>query len=208
MYFILSLLVVVGLSGEEFVLLIENNIYSLPAGQWGNKECILHWVFTSIIWGCVGLVCVQFAKRRDNFRLFERGETIKKWQWIVVLLLLVFSVAVSCFAWNGWKVLIEFYHNGWLKFIFQYIYYIFETWMIMLILTFSQKAFELWFHHENIPYGGVVLSLTWGAVHILTQEFMTGIYCMFFAMLYGIVYLLLNKDFKKSYIIIFLMFVL
>ncbi len=56
---------------------------------------------------------------------------------------------------NRAKVLKELHYNGWLKFIFQYIYYVFETGLVLLIIVFGQKAFEKWFHNDSrvlIPY--------------------------------------------------------
>lgn len=40
---------------------------------------------------------------------------------------------------GGPKVFIELKHNGWLKFVFQYIYYFFEAVLLMLILVFCKK---------------------------------------------------------------------
>lgn len=32
-----------------------------------------------------------------------------------------------------------------------------------------EKAFEIWFNKENIPYGGIMLATTWGLAHIFTK---------------------------------------
>ena len=96
----------------------------------------------------------------------------------------------------------------WLKFIFQYIYYIFETVLVTLILVFAQKAFEKWFHKENIPYGGIILALTWGIGHFFTKDIVTGILCIISGFAFGSVYLLTNRDIRKTFPLVLVMFVL
>lgn len=84
--------------------------------------------------------------------------------------------------------------------------------LVVLIVVFGQKAFEKWFHNDVsvwIPYGGVLTGLTWGMVHILTKgSISTGISLFLISLAYGITYLLVNRDTKKAYILILLMFVL
>jgi hypothetical protein len=41
--------------------------------------------------------------------------------------------------------------------------------LISLIIVFGQKVCEKWFHNEKIPYGGIILGLTWGLVHTYTK---------------------------------------
>ena len=51
--------------------------------------------------------------------------------------------------------------------------------------------------------------LTWGMVHILTKgDLSTGVSLSLISIGYGITYLLVNRDIKKAYIWILLMFVL
>ncbi|NEZ46210.1 hypothetical protein FDF74_03165 [Clostridium niameyense] len=105
--------------------------------------------------------------------------------------------------------MIEFSSNGMLKFVVQYIYYGFEGMLITLIIVFGQKAFDMWFkNNRNIPFGGILLAVTWGTVHFLTQGNSTGMYTCILSILYGLTYLSLNGNFKISYIAITLMFML
>ena len=59
------------------------------------------------------------------------------------------SLAVSLLDWQGFKVVKKFQSNGLLKFIFQYIYYLFETALFTLIIMFGQKALEMWTKKET-----------------------------------------------------------
>lgn len=116
---------------------------------------------------------------------------------------------MQCWDWNGFKILLEFQRLGWLKFIFQYLYYIAESFLISLVLVFGQKAFETWFKNDKIPYGGILLGLTWGLMHILSKgSVLTGIMTCLAGFLFGNVYHLVNKDYKKTFIIVTILFML
>ena len=80
--------------------------------------------------------------------------------------------------------------------------------LVLLILVFSQKAGELWFRNKNIPYGGIVIALTWGVAHFFTKGVLSGILGMAAGIAFGFVYLLVNRDIKKAYPILFVMFAL
>lgn len=137
----------------------------------------------------------------------KNGTKVKGWQWILVIVFIIMSLVISCIDWNGSKVWKEFHYNGLLKFIFQYIYYTFEVMLVTLILVFGQKAFEQWFNKVNIPYGGIILALTWGVAHFFTKDILTGIVTIISSLAFGSIYLLVNRDIRKTYPILWLMFV-
>ena len=111
--------------------------------------------------------------------------------------------------WDGLKLIEEFKRRGALLFTFQYIYYAFETLLFMLIIVFGQKACELWMKKTNVPYGGIICGLTWGMAHIFTKgSFSTGIFGLLLGFLMGTAYLLTNRDIRKTYVVLFIMFVL
>lgn len=127
-------------------------------------------------------------------------------------------VCVVCFAinivakyldWGGFKVVQEWNSNGPLLFVFQYIYYMAEGFLISLIIVFGQKACETWFRSEKIPYGGIILGLTWGLAHIYTKGSISiGLLTAFAGFLFGASYMLVNKDYRKALPIIILLFML
>lgn len=118
------------------------------------------------------------------------------------------SLIVSYINWNGFKAVKEYNNLGLLKFVFQYVYYLFETMLVSLILIFSQKGFEEWFHKTNIPYGGIILALTWGIGHLFSKDLLTAILCITISLAYGSIYLLTNRDFGKTYFVLSIMFIL
>ncbi|RKI42606.1 hypothetical protein D7V86_12735 [bacterium D16-51] len=119
------------------------------------------------------------------------------------------SIIYTSLVWQGFKPAIEFSNLGAGKFLFQYIYYALESLLIINIIAHGQKAFETKFgNNKSIPFGGIFLAATWGLVHIFTQGSSTGIDSVIQSMLFGTVYLVLNKNYKISYVAIALMFML
>ena len=155
------------------------------------------------------ILLIKVSKNKYKFDLLEKKEKMKTWQWIGVFVCVLFSLFTSYLNWEGFKIVKEFQHNGLLRFIFQYIYYVFETGLFTLIIIFGQKAFETWFKKEKIPFGGFVVALTWGLGHIFTKsDVWVGLYSAVWGFMFGSVYLLVNKDFKKTLPILFIMFVI
>lgn len=208
-YFILALIAFSGLGLEAlYAFLIEPLIYNKQMQDWTIGQNIAHWIITCITWGIVTYILIVIAKSKYSFDIFDEKAKMRLWQWGAVALCILFSFLMSYVDWNGFKVVKEFRANGWLKFIFQYIYYIFETGLFTLIIVYGQKACEKWFKKENIPYGGIVIALTWGLAHILTKgNVMVGVLSAISGFAFGVVYLLVNRDIRKAFPILFIMFI-
>ena len=205
----LALFAVVGFC-LEFILafVVEPLLFGISINDYSTSQYIAHWIVTCVVWGIVGLSLIATAKKKYNYNIAAKGEPLACWQWVLIAVCIVASVCVSYQNWSGLKVIREFANLGILRFIFQYIYYFFETMLITLVLIFSQEAFEKWFHRANIPYGGILLSLTWGIGHFITKDILTGTLCFVVSFAYGSVYLLSNRDLWKTYVIVSMMFIL
>lgn len=188
--------------------LIEPFLYGRTMSEWSVFQNIGHWVITCIFWGIIIFLLIKMAKHKYSFDIFAKTEKMKPIQIIAVGACLLFTLSVSYIDWSGFKVVKEFYYNGLLKFVFQYIYYIFETGLFTLIIIFGQKAFEKWFGNKKFPYGGIVAALTWGLGHILTKGSLSaGLLTAISGFIFGVTYLLVNKDSKKTYFLLLVMFV-
>lgn len=208
-YIVLAISAFASLGLEVLLALgIEPIIYGASIDKWTDLQNIIHWVITCILWGIASWFIIQFAKKKYNFDIFEKGKKMAIWQWLLIAVFVIGSLILSYLDWNGSKVIKEFYANGPVKFIFQYIYYIFETILVMLILVFGQNAFENWFRKQNIPYGGIIVAITWGIAHFFTKDILTGIVTVISGLAFGSVYLLVNRDIRKAYPILLIMFVL
>lgn len=208
-YIILAMLAFASLGLEVLLAFgIEPLIYGAPINEWTDFQNVIHWVITCILWGTASWYIIQYAKKKYNFNIFQKGNKMAVWQWLLIILFVIGSLILSYMDWNGSKIIKEFYANGLLKFIFQYIYYVFETILVMLILVFGQNAFEKWFRRPNIPYGGIIVAITWGIGHFFTKDILTGIMTIISGLAFGSVYLLTNRDIRKTYPILWIMFVL
>jgi hypothetical protein len=211
-YLILSLLAFSGLGLEALLaFLIEPMIYGLQMGEWSVRQNILHWCITCLLWLLISSFLIKYAKNKNKFDIFEETKKMKLWQWITVVIFVLFSFILSYFDWSGFKIIKEFVYNGWLKFIFQYIYYMVEVALVLQIIVFAQKAIEIWTEKQNIPWGGIICALTWGAVHLVSRGSFDVSNCILSALsgfMFGCVYLLTNRDIKKSWLISLLIFVL
>jgi len=192
-----------------YAFVLEPMVYGCDIQNWKTWQFIFHWTITCTTWGIVAWYTFKFAKKKLGFNLFEKSEIIKLWQWIVTVGCVVVCLSVTYMDWGGSKLLIEFGRLGALKFTFQYIYYLFEVILFMLIIVYGQKAFEVWFKKKNIPYGGILVALTWGLAHWFTKgTLVTGICAAFGGFCYGVVYLLLNRNIKYTYTVLCIMFIL
>ncbi len=192
-----------------YAYLLEPMIYGTQMKDWATWQSILHWIITCITWAFMAWYTVKSAKKDCGFNLFEKSEPIKLWQWIATAGCAAICLVSTYLDWGGSKLLIEFQRKGALKFTFQYIYYLFEVVLFMLIIVFGQKAFEVWFKKANIPYGGIVVALTWGMAHWLTKgELAAGLSTAFEGFCFGVVYLLLNRNIKWTYVALCIMFIL
>lgn len=209
LYLGMALLAFAGIGLEVLLaFVIEPPIFGAKFGEWSTAQNIIHWIGTCILWGLSAWCVLIIANKKAGFNIFRRGDKVAVWQWIMIAIIIMGSLIISYNDWNGFKVIKECKANGLLKFIFQYIYYCFEVLLVTLILVFGQKAFEEWFKNPYIPYGGIIVALTWGIGHFFTKNYTTGIITMLSGLAFGSVYLLVNRDIRKSYFIMWLIFVL
>ena len=208
-YLKLSLYAVAGFCFELLLVLIEQAI-GIDINNSTSLQMISYWTITIIAWIIIGVIITKIGKKTTNFDIWKNtNKKINLWQIIAIVLCFVINIAVKYIDWNGFKVVQEFQSRGILLFIFQYIYYIAEGFLISLVIVYGQKACEIWFKKENIPYGGIVLGLTWGLGHILSKgSIIVGLLSIIAGVLFGAVYLLVNSDYKKAFPIITLLFML
>lgn len=190
-----------------YAFLLEPFLYGAPMQEWGSTQSILHWIITCITWGLMAWYVVRSAKKQLGFDIFEKGKAMKRWQWGLVLVFVVACIMMNHRDWGGFKIVMEFQKKGIVLFSFQYLYYMMEIVLVLLIVVFGQKAMEMWFHHNNIPWGGMVCGLTWGLAHAMTKGSLeTGFMGLLWGALFGGAYLLVNRDCKKAYVVLLIMF--
>ena len=190
----------------DFTQLIERH---------GVSTLLIHWGATCIVWG-TGAWLLYILAKKIGFNVFENKSKASAVNWVIVFVILVLSIIASYLSWHmQFKPLAEFAgmtnrfgSQAIFAFIGQYIYYIVESVLFLSIVVFGQKFGELAFRKNNVPWGGILCGLTWGLGHILTQNLFTGIYSAAISIAFGIVYLLLKRNVRYTYLVIALMFML
>lgn len=209
-YLSLGLYAFAGLGMEALLAFVfEPMIYGHDMSEWTTGESIAHWIMTCLIWGLFIAYLIKTSKKNYNFNILHFNGKLNKISWIIIIVCVVLSISQSYFDWNGFKVVKEFQSKGLLKFIFQYIYYFFETGLFLLIIVFAQKAGDTWFKNDKIPWGGIAVAITWGLAHIFTKgSLIVGLQASLAGVLFGIVYLATKKNIKLALPILFIMFAL
>ncbi|MDD2493425.1 MAG: hypothetical protein PHY83_05750 [Bacilli bacterium] len=196
--------------GLEMLLafLIEPFIYGIGLEDFSTTQYIIHWIVTCILWGISAFLLLFFAKRKFGLDIFANKKNIQILNWILCFVCFAIAITISVIDWNGFKPVKEFAYNGWLKFVFQYIYYIFEIVLVFQIVIFGQEAGEKWFKQDKIPYGGILTALTWGLIHCLTKgDIIIGLLSFVVALLFGVVYVLTKKNVYIAFPFILIMFI-
>lgn len=218
--FLIYGLEIFGVIGFELLwgFVVEPFLYQRGVNDFNTWQLILHWVVTCSAWGLGALLVVKECKKKSNLDLLgnvrktpfiSKENEIKARQWVLIVIGTIFCLVSTWIDWNGSKVLAEFRSRGPILFPFQYLYYLFEVMLALLIIIFGQMAFEKWFNNNKIPFGGILVALTWGLGHWLTKgSFYAGLYTAVGGFVFGSAYLLTNRNIKLSYVLLCIMFIL
>ncbi len=198
--------------GIELVLVgaVEPVLFGgVSANDYNTVQKIIHLVITSACWGGIAWVLIKGSKNKLGFDVLGCYE-VKRVNVILSMAAVIVCIILNFFDWKTLKIIGEFQSKEPVVFIFQYIYYFFEVGLVFLIVAFGQKFMEeLLKRKSRIPFGGIALCCTWGTVHILTKgSIYTGLGVMVFALIYGVIYILLNRNARLSYIAMLLAFII
>lgn len=208
-YLYLALYAFAGIGLELVLVSVIEPLLGVSLETYTTSQSIIHWIIISIVWLIAGIFLINLASKKYGFNLWEHKGRLKGWQYLGIIVCLLVSVGSHYADWGGLKPLLEFQKLGMIKFPFQYIYYLFEAFLISLIVIFGQKACEKWFKNERIPYGGIILALSWGLMHIVSKgSIAVGLLSALGGFLYGAAYLVVGKDYRKALPLMYLMFVL
>lgn len=205
----LTLLAFIGLCLEILLASLEKHLYGTDIAGFSEMQYIRHWLITSALWAIVSFWAVFLSKRLFEFNVFESHTVSSRLQLVLGLSLpLVFAVVWSIL--NGGPGIVRFYKNSSIAmFIWQYIYYVFEMLLAGLIICLSQRSFDSRTGKPSqIPWGGLMLGLSWGLLHYFTKSSaVVAAIAFILAILFGMVFNWLGKDLKKTLPLMYLMFV-
>lgn len=190
------------------IFVIELMILHVDIWNYTANQRSVHCIIMVFIWAVVIVMVLFFSKKYFRFPSRENKEdTPSLKNWVITYACLIGCKILTFIDWHTLKIVGEIQGKNTYQFCAQYLYYIFEVILILLIIIYGQKAIETLLKKESpIPFGGMILAVTWGAFHFVSRgvglEIWNGISTMIFSILSGIMYLKLNRKYLYSYLFI------
>ena len=201
-FFILGLIVLIGLHLEYAVLAAEKFLYTKSYNEFSITESVTHWIIVCVMWGFIGLVIFYIAARVYGLNILKKENRPTPRGAVIMVMLLSSSIGVKYLLLGGWQMAVDFKREGWFQFIFLYIYYLFEAMLLVFGAMFIQEGCERLtkIKSEHIPWGGALLALTWGLIHFLTDFDVTmALFYTAVAFFIGCAHLAAHKNLYISY---------
>lgn len=198
-----------GLGLEIVLLSFIEPMFLGKSSDYDTMQNVMHWILTIICWAIMIIWLIRSSQKKLNYNVMNTNKVSKKGV-VISLILIVACILLNAYDWRTLKIVGEFSKKEFTEFIFQYIYYLFEVGLVFLIVVFGQKFIETLLKRKSIiPFGGIVLCCTWGVIHILSQgSITTGLGVMAFALMYGMIYLALNRNTILSFFAMLLAFII
>jgi hypothetical protein len=207
-YFWLSILSFGAFMLEYLSIIIEVILLHVDIQNYTAQQRSIHHIIMVFMWSVFIGVLLLFSKKHYRFPTSGNQEgKISVRNWIVTLACFIGCKIFTFIDWHTLKVIGEAQGKTIFQFFAQYLYYIFEVMLVILIIIYGQKAIETFLKKESpIPFGGIILAMTWGIFHFVSRgvgiEIWNGISTMIFSVLSGEIYLKLNKRWLHSYLFI------
>lgn len=158
----MALISFLGLGMELVIIFLETMIYGIGMKEYTYTMNCMHLVYTILVWSAFIIGLIHYSKKKNNFDIFKYCNKPSLKGFVIVICILIIITIWQYIDWGGIKIIKEFQSKGLLEGVLQHIYYIFETGLVILIIIFGQKYGEGIFRNTRIPYGGVLLAVTWG----------------------------------------------
>ena len=222
-YFILAFIVFAFLGSEFIVLILSTIVDGRSLDQYGSWPvnwygAVFHWSVTIFIWGLAALFFSMWAAKKQVFsELISFKINSKVLIYTVASVVIVILAAIIENRLTGARIpqiyseYLGFQNmyggNALVVTLFQNIYYIFEMVLVLIMLVFFQKAGELWFKWEKVPWGSIGIMLTWGLIHFISHpEGALGV--TIWAIVPGLMYIISKKSFYPVYALLLLGFII
>jgi len=181
----------------------------------GNLRVLCSLVFIISLWSSSTLFLFYGMRNETYPNPFGGPAAYAKPHTLLCVLIIICITAVMWVLNGGPKPLKELQYflafgktAGWIGFMLQIIYYILEMLLALMIVYYSQATGELLTGKKNIPWGSMVLSLTWGLPHIFTKNVSVGMFSLIFGVALGGLYLLSGRNGKVALLYMCIAFIL
>ncbi len=208
--FKLSLFTLLTLFTQIFIVLFFQEIlYNEPAQFWSPIKVIIFDIATYFVWCSLGFLILKKARKEIDFKILKKTKHLCVMQWLAIILLISLTFYASYIHWHGVKIIKAYILNGFSVFIFQHILYIIEAFLITMFMNFLQNYLDIAVKKPYIPYLGILFSIICFIIAIqLHAPFATAIYLTFLSFLFGSVYLLCNKNFINTFLLILFLLII
>lgn len=127
----------------------------------------IHCMIMVFLWAFFAASLLYFSRKQYYFPVRgNKKEKISLKNWIITLVCLIDCKIITFIDWHTLKLVGEAQGKTILQFCIQYLYYMLEVMLVILIIIYGQKAIETLLKKESlIPFGGIILAMTWGAIH-------------------------------------------
>ena len=190
------------------IFVIERMLLHIDIANYTTGQRSLHSVITACLWAVVILSVLVYSRRRYHYpEDTEKSGRIPSKDWKDAWICLLLCKVMTFIDWHTLKIIGESRGQSLSRIVTQYIYYIFEVGLVLLIILYGQKAAEVLLERESsVPFGGILLALTWGMFHFISRgvgiQWWNGISCIIFSLLSGLMYLKLKRRPICSYLMI------
>ena len=203
MFFMLGVFSIMGLLAEYALIELETFIFNKGYLEFTITESVTHWIVVCVLWGILGLLLFYVTVRVYGFDIVKKDERPTMRGVVIAFLLLSSSVGVKYLLLGGWQMAVDFRREGWFQFIFLYVYRLFETVLLLMAGAFFQEGCErvVKIQNTHIPWGGMLLALTWGLIHLITSG--SPVMALFYTALsffIGCAYLSAHRNMYISYL--------
>lgn len=222
-FLFLGLLVFLTLGMDLFVIPIDRLL-------WGNQlkidtffsspwyVLITHWSIVIILWIMGGFLIFKWLKKKDFL------EEVISINWNKDLIYFIIIAIIAGILFNVVESIIfstqlpQFFREyqrfyqvhgsmGLIVWLFQNIYYLIESMLVVLLLALMQRAGEIWFKNDRFPYGGMGLLITWGISHLM-HGLISGLWICAFSISFGLLFIKAEKRWWPSLLFVWLMFII
>lgn len=191
----------------------ESLLYHRHLKEFTLSQTLFHWFLTCLIWGFGAVFIYRKAVKP------EEKTTSSCLAWKNYAGILIFCLIYIAVIWQSCGYVLkpysEFRHFqmeygaiGFLAFLIQHIYYIFESILISLLVYTGQKLGD-GTGVRKIPWGGFVCGMLWGLPHALSLGFADGLLlAVSSGICFGFIHLFCKKDYQRTFIWICIAFLL
>ena len=146
------------------IFVIEGIFLRMDIQNYTTHQRSIHCIIMVFMWAFFIGTLLLFSRKYYYFPVRgDKRDKISLKNRIVTLVCFIGCKIITFIDWHTLKVVGEAQGKTIFQFCAQYLYYMFEVMLVVLIIIYGQKAIETLLKKESsIPFGGIILAVTWG----------------------------------------------